>query len=111
MLCSAPSPEFVLGGGGGGGTANTVINYCSASSQDFMFGGGGGQQTLSLTIVLCLPQIGMVAWRMTMLTPQYPEGREIIVIANDITHLIGSFGPEEDKLFQVCAHAILILIM
>ena len=41
----------------------------------------------------------MVAWRMTLNTPEYPEGREIIVIANDITYLIGSFGPGEDLVF------------
>ncbi|CAG7704187.1 unnamed protein product [Allacma fusca] len=43
--------------------------------------------------------IGMVAWRMKLHTPEYPEGREIIVIANDITHLIGSFSVKEDILF------------
>ena len=42
----------------------------------------------------------MVAWRVTIITPEYPEGREIIIIANDITNQIGSFGPDEDKLFQ-----------
>lgn len=41
----------------------------------------------------------MVAWRMTLRTPEYPAGREIIVISNDITHKIGSFGPQEDVLF------------
>lgn len=41
----------------------------------------------------------MVAWRMTLRTPEYPAGREIIVISNDITHKIGSFGPQEDMLF------------
>ncbi|KAI4875743.1 hypothetical protein NFI96_024258 [Prochilodus magdalenae] len=45
-------------------------------------------------------EIGMVAWRMTLRTPEYPAGREIIVISNDITHKIGSFGPQEDMLFQ-----------
>lgn len=45
-------------------------------------------------------QIGMVAWRMTLRTPEYPAGREIIVISNDITHKIGSFGPQEDVLFM-----------
>ncbi len=45
-------------------------------------------------------QVAMVAWRVTLLTPQFPEGRDIIVIANDITNQIGSFGPEEDRLFQ-----------
>ncbi|XP_066991423.2 acetyl-CoA carboxylase isoform X2 [Anabrus simplex] len=43
--------------------------------------------------------VGMVAWRLTMYTPEYPDGREIIVIANDITYLIGSFGPREDLVF------------
>ena len=46
-------------------------------------------------------QIGMLAWKLTMLTPEYPEGRQVIVIANDITHMIGSFGPLEDQLFMV----------
>ncbi|CAB1352795.1 unnamed protein product, partial [Coregonus sp. 'balchen'] len=44
-------------------------------------------------------EIGMVAWRMTLRTPEYPAGREIILISNDITHKIGSFGPQEDLLF------------
>ncbi|XP_040354637.1 acetyl-CoA carboxylase isoform X4 [Ixodes scapularis] len=43
--------------------------------------------------------VGMVAWRMTMVTPEYPEGRDVIVIANDITYLLGTFGPQEDILF------------
>merc|ERR1719245_1764589 len=44
--------------------------------------------------------IGMVAWKMTLKTLEYPQGRELIVIANDITVGIGSFGPKEDQLFQ-----------
>nr|XP_055054624.1 acetyl-CoA carboxylase isoform X7 [Misgurnus anguillicaudatus] len=44
-------------------------------------------------------EVGMVAFRMKMKTPEYPEGRDIIVICNDITHMIGSFGPQEDQLF------------
>jgi hypothetical protein len=43
---------------------------------------------------------GIVAWRIHMKTPECPHGRSIIVIANDITHKIGSFGIEEDLLFQ-----------
>lgn len=43
--------------------------------------------------------IGMVAWRVKLFTPEYPQGREIIAIANDITYMIGSFGPGEDFLF------------
>ncbi|KAG7480864.1 hypothetical protein MATL_G00060810 [Megalops atlanticus] len=44
-------------------------------------------------------EVGMVAFRMRMKTPEYPEGRDIIVICNDITYMIGSFGPQEDMLF------------
>ncbi|XP_008280277.1 acetyl-CoA carboxylase 2 isoform X3 [Stegastes partitus] len=43
--------------------------------------------------------VGMVAFRMRMKTPEYPGGRDIIVICNDITHMIGSFGPQEDELY------------
>jgi len=42
---------------------------------------------------------GMVAWLVEMFTPEAPNGRKVIVIANDITFQIGSFGPTEDKLF------------
>lgn len=44
-------------------------------------------------------RVGMVAWRMTLCTPEYPSGRDIIVIANDLTVNIGSFGPLEDLVF------------
>ncbi|XP_033113516.1 acetyl-CoA carboxylase-like [Anneissia japonica] len=44
--------------------------------------------------------IGMVAWKMTIKTPEYTDGRDVVVIANDITHQIGSFGPQEDTLFE-----------
>jgi acetyl-CoA carboxylase / biotin carboxylase 1 len=43
--------------------------------------------------------IGMVAWLVTAKTPEYPKGRRFVIIANDITHQIGSFGPAEDKYF------------
>ena len=43
---------------------------------------------------------GMIAWKMTLFVPEYPDGRDIIVIANDITYLSGTFGPKEDKLYM-----------
>ncbi|KAI8988392.1 acetyl-CoA carboxylase [Mycotypha africana] len=43
--------------------------------------------------------VGMVAWMMTLRTPEYPSGRRIIAIANDITFKIGSFGVAEDLVF------------
>ena len=44
-------------------------------------------------------KIGMLAWLCTMKTPQYPEGREVVVIANDVTLQSGSFGVLEDEFF------------
>jgi acetyl-CoA carboxylase/biotin carboxylase 1 len=44
-------------------------------------------------------KIGMVAWHLTMKTPEYPEGREVVLIANDVTVQSGSFGVEEDELY------------
>jgi acetyl-CoA carboxylase / biotin carboxylase 1 len=44
--------------------------------------------------------VGMVAWRLTLSMPECPDGRDVVVIANDITHEIGSFGPREDLVFQ-----------
>lgn len=38
---------------------------------------------------------------MTLKTPEFPGGRDIIVIGNDITFKIGSFGPKEDFLYKV----------
>lgn len=47
--------------------------------------------------------IGMVGWIITAKTPEYPRGRRFIIIANDITFKIGSFGPQEDKFFHKCS--------
>lgn len=44
--------------------------------------------------------IGMVAFKITMKTPEYPRGRQFVVVANDITFKIGSFGPQEDDFFN-----------
>ncbi|KAK2463653.1 hypothetical protein APHAL10511_004404 [Amanita phalloides] len=44
---------------------------------------------------------GMVAWVFTLRTPEYPLGRRVVVIANDITYKIGSFGPIEDQFFYL----------
>lgn len=47
-----------------------------------------------------LNDIGMVAWLMEMSTPEFPDGRKIIVVANDVTFRVGSFGPKEDAFFH-----------
>jgi len=48
--------------------------------------------------------IGMVAWRATLRTPEYPNGRDVIVIGSDITYLSGSLSVGEDKLFAAASH-------
>jgi acetyl-CoA carboxylase/biotin carboxylase 1 len=40
---------------------------------------------------------GMVSFLVNMKSPEYPEGREVIFIANDVTVQSGSFGVEEDE--------------
>ncbi|KAJ7569509.1 hypothetical protein O6H91_01G081500 [Diphasiastrum complanatum] len=44
--------------------------------------------------------VGMVAWSMDICTPEFPDGREILVISNDVTHGAGAFGPKEDAFFK-----------
>ena len=43
--------------------------------------------------------VGMVVWLCTFKTSQYPGGRCMVLIANDITHQAGSFGVKEDDLY------------
>jgi acetyl-CoA carboxylase/biotin carboxylase 1 len=45
---------------------------------------------------------GMVGWLMNARTPEYPKGRKFVIVANDITYNIGSFGPKEDNFFFKC---------
>ncbi|KAI0901591.1 acetyl-CoA carboxylase [Annulohypoxylon nitens] len=45
---------------------------------------------------------GMVGWVINARTPEYPGGRKFVVVANDITYKIGSFGPKEDHFFNKC---------
>jgi len=44
-------------------------------------------------------KIGMLAWLVTMKTPEYPDGRDIVLISNDVTVQSGSFGVEEDEFY------------
>lgn len=44
-------------------------------------------------------KVGMLAYLTVLKTPQYPEGREVVVIANDVTVQSGSFGVQEDDFF------------
>ena len=47
--------------------------------------------------------VGMVAWLMILKTTEYPNGRQVVLIANDITHKAGSFGTREDVVFKLAS--------
>mmetsp|Transcript_17848 Transcript_17848/g.40959 ORF Transcript_17848/g.40959 Transcript_17848/m.40959 type:complete len:2358 (-) Transcript_17848:336-7409(-) len=47
--------------------------------------------------------VGMVAWLMELRTVEYPNGRQVVLIANDITHKAGSFGTREDVVFKLAS--------
>ena len=47
--------------------------------------------------------VGMVAWLMVLKTVEYPQGRQVVLIANDITHKAGSFGTREDVVFKMAS--------
>lgn len=61
------------------------------------------QQLRQLKRAPGMNRIGMVAWLIELLTPEYPQGRQIILIANDVTIQAGSFGPVEDKFFAAAS--------
>ena len=44
--------------------------------------------------------VGVVAWLLTLRTPEWPAGRQVVAIANDITFNSGAFGPREDAIFK-----------
>uniref|UniRef100_A0A7E4VD69 Acetyl-CoA carboxylase n=1 Tax=Panagrellus redivivus TaxID=6233 RepID=A0A7E4VD69_PANRE len=43
---------------------------------------------------------GMLAWELKLYTPDAPTGRAIVVIANDVTHFMGSFSMREHRLYH-----------
>ncbi|KAG0579665.1 hypothetical protein KC19_4G115000 [Ceratodon purpureus] len=44
--------------------------------------------------------VGMVGWLMHMRTPEFPDGRKVLIVSNDVTFSAGSFGPKEDVFFK-----------
>ena len=44
--------------------------------------------------------VGMVGWQTTLKTPEFPEGRPLVIVANDCTVQSGSFGVKEDEYFD-----------
>ncbi|KAK9867066.1 hypothetical protein WJX84_010484 [Apatococcus fuscideae] len=48
--------------------------------------------------------IGIVAWVLTLHSPECPTGRKVVAIANDITMGAGAFGPKEYAMFAAAAN-------
>ena len=51
--------------------------------------------------------VGVVAWLLTLRTPECPAGRRIVAVANDITFNSGAFGPREDAAFRAATELAL----
>lgn len=74
-----------------------VIPAHAFSSQEFIED-ENGELTLGFRQI-GTNAIGMVAWLVNMKTPEYPQGRDVVFIANDVTVQSGSFGVQEDEFF------------
>lgn len=86
------------------GASKGVENaQCYVKATELVFAdkhGSWGTPLVQMDRPAGLNDIGMVAWTLKMSTPEFPSGREIIVVANDITFRAGSFGPREDAFFE-----------
>ncbi|KAK1289084.1 Acetyl-CoA carboxylase 1 [Acorus calamus] len=84
-------------------TMNKKANdKASLKVKELMFADKQGAWGTPLTPVNRPPaanDVGMVAWHMEMSTPEFPDGRSILIVANDVTFKAGSFGPREDAFF------------
>ena len=47
--------------------------------------------------------ISMIVWLMELKTVEYPNGRQVVINANDSTHKAGSFGTREDVVFKMAS--------
>jgi len=52
-------------------------------------------------------ECGVVAWVLTLRTPECPAGRRVVAVANDITFNSGAFGPREDTAFRAATELAL----
>ena len=62
--------------------------------------GGWGTELVESDRPVSSNNVGMVGWLMQMRTPEFPEGRKVLIVSNDVTFSAGSFGPKEDVYFK-----------
>ncbi|KAG8859982.1 acetyl-coenzyme-A carboxylase [Serendipita sp. 411] len=79
---------------------------CNHISMNFVYNLNVGIEEVHEAIAGFLERHGKRLWRLHVTgaeTPEYPNGRRLVVIANDITFRIGSFGPKEDDYFYLAS--------
>jgi acetyl-CoA carboxylase/biotin carboxylase 1 len=88
----------------------TELVICDPDSQQPLHGSWTARDALASSVLLPvkrapgLNDVGMVAWHVQMSSPECPQGREFVMICNDITFQAGSFGTREDVVFyKVCS--------
>jgi len=79
------------------GASNDGIPANLFSAQELLL--SNGEITIGSRKEVGTNKIGMVAWLVSMKSPEYPEGREVVFIANDVTVQSGSFGVDEDDFY------------
>jgi acetyl-CoA carboxylase/biotin carboxylase 1 len=96
-LSSGTQPTMVMF------TTELVVRHKSGGSwtmQDYM---NGELELVETQRNAGKNDVGMVAWLMTIKTVECPTGRQVVLIANDITHKAGSFGTREDVVFKLAS--------
>ena len=84
-------------------TTELVVRHKSGGSwtmQDYM---NGDLELVESQRKAGKNDVGMIAWLMTLKTVECPTGRQVVLIANDITHKAGSFGTREDVVFKLAS--------
>jgi len=69
------------------------------SAKELVFSNSEGTSLMPVERSPGLNEFGMVAWSLEMSTPEFPMGRKLLIVANDVTFKAGSFGPREDAFF------------
>ena len=96
----APAPGEGTTGGFGISALVELVLESSASAPSLPPGHGKAGKLVEVHRPAGQNDVGMVCWRVTLVTEEYPRGRDIVLVANDITHMSGSFSPREDAVYR-----------
>ena len=103
-LRATVSDEDITGVAGAGGEGKDGAGAAAAAAGvPCLEGTDPDGELVAVTRPAGQNSIGMVAWLVTMYTPTHPAetgGMTMVLIANDITTVAGSFGVVEDALFR-----------